>query len=116
MKDILYEMLSGTPPFSEDRRVDMELRDQVLTANYEFYPGLFDDISEQAKDLIQKLLEVDPEERISSPQILQHCWLQDSEMMERARELVYNKGRKRFAETSTDSNVVVKKKKTDDSQ
>ena len=73
---LLYEMLSGTPPFSEDRRVDMELRDQVLTANYEFYPGLFDDISEQAKDLIKRLLEVDPEERISSQQILQHCWLQ----------------------------------------
>ena len=73
---LLYEMISDTPPFSEDRTVDMALRDQILTANFEFYPDLFDHISVDAKDMIEKLLVADPKKRLTTEQILQHSWLQ----------------------------------------
>jgi len=95
---ILYILLSGSPPFSEDRNIEMKLRDQILNANFVFYPKLFKHISNEAKDLIQKLLKVDPEERIGSDQILQHSWLQDKEVLGKARELMYTKGKKRLAQ------------------
>ena len=65
-------MLFGTSPFTE---VDgARLREQIITADYVFPPN--PKISEEARDLIQKLLVVDPEERLSSEQILRHPWLQ----------------------------------------
>ena len=72
---ILYEMLSGTSPFTEKKK-GVKLTEQIKTADYVFPPILFDRISEEARDLIQKLLVVDPEERLSSEQILSHPWLQ----------------------------------------
>ena len=54
----------------------VKLTEQIKTADYVFPPILFDRISDEAKDLIQKLLVVDPEERLSSEQILRHPWLQ----------------------------------------
>ena len=54
----------------------MKLSDQILNANYVFHKEQFKNVSDQARDLIKKLLEVDPEKRISSDEILQHPWLQ----------------------------------------
>ena len=73
---ILYILVSGTPPFSEDRKCGLELKQQILQAIYIYYPQLFDSITPQAKDLIDKCLKVDPNERISSDEILLHPWLQ----------------------------------------
>ena len=55
---IIYILLSGTPPFCNERQGGVPLRTQILTANYEFYPQLFNTVSEPAKDLIRKLLKV----------------------------------------------------------
>ena len=48
--------------------------EQIITADFVFPPH--PPISEEARDLIQKLLVVDPEERLSSEQIIRHPWLQ----------------------------------------
>ena len=68
--------VSGCPPFSEERKINLKLRDQILSANYVFNQGQFKNVSDQAKDLIDKLLQVEVENRISSDEILQHPWLQ----------------------------------------
>jgi len=81
---ILYILLSGTPPFSEDRTCGLNLRAQILQANFQFYPSLFDSISAPAKDLIRKLLRTNPEERLSAEEILRHPWLQDPAMIKKA--------------------------------
>ena len=73
---ILYILLSGTPPFSEDRNCGLNLRAQILGANFVFYPELFNNVSSFAKDLITKLLKVNPVERMSADDILRHPWLQ----------------------------------------
>ena len=65
-------MLLGTSPFTEEGGV--RLMEQIITADFVFPPH--PPISEEARDLIQKLLVVDPEERLSSEQILRHPWLQ----------------------------------------
>jgi len=75
---ILYELLSGCPPFTEDRKIPMPLRDQILTADYSFPPSQFSKVSRLAKDLIVKLLKVNPEERFSAAEILEHSWLKDA--------------------------------------
>jgi len=85
---ILYILLSGTPPFSEDRTCGVNLRNQILTANYKFYPQLFDQINHKAKDLIQRLLKVNPSERLSAEEILKHPWLQDEAIIAKAEELM----------------------------
>ena len=97
---ILYILLSGTPPFSEDRKCGLNLRAQITSANYQFYPQLFDTISGPAKDLITKLLKVSPDERISAEEIMKHPWLQDSQVIRRANALMATqlRGRKRLVE------------------
>ena len=99
---ILYILLSGTPPFSEERRIQQDLKGQILNANYTFYPQLFDSISFDAKDLIQKCLKVEPSERISAEEILYHPWLQkDPDVIEKARGLMASQrgqGKKRLIE------------------
>ena len=73
---ILYELLSGTSPFTEEKKRGLELTEQIRTGDYVFPTVLFGQISHEALDLIQKLLVVDPEERLSSEQVLRHPWLQ----------------------------------------
>ena len=63
---ILYILVSGTPPFLDERQCGLPLRQQILQANYQFYQQLFNQISALGKDLIRKLLKADPEERISA--------------------------------------------------
>ena len=75
---ILYVLLSGTPPFSEDRTCGRDLKGQILTANFKFYPVLWDRVSADAKDLITKLLKVAASERLSAAETLEHPWLQNS--------------------------------------
>ena len=77
---ILYELLSGSPPFSDERKAkcNLNIRDQILTANFVLMPAQFGKISHEAKDLIIKLLKVNPEDRISASQIIQHKWLKVS--------------------------------------
>lgn len=113
---VLYILLSGSPPFSEDRKIGMKLREQILNANYVFYPKLFGNISEEAQDLIRKLLKVDPNERISSSEILQHSWLQGKIIEDKARELglTYQaKARKRLAEEADMDSTEQKRIKAD---
>jgi len=58
---LVFEMLSGLPPFySEDVQ---EMYTKILTAEIE-YP---DEIPEDAKDLLSKLLERNPDSRLSDP-------------------------------------------------
>ena len=71
---ILYEILSGSSPFFDDD--DDKMQEQIKSGNFIFPPALFDHISEEAQDLIKNLLVLEPEERLSSEQILSHPWLQ----------------------------------------
>jgi serine/threonine protein kinase len=47
----------------------------IRKAKYEFPSPYWDEISLDAKDLIQKLLVVDPKKRLSGDQILKHPWI-----------------------------------------
>ena len=68
---VLYAMLSGTVPFKGN---DIkELHNSIITGNYQQIKG----ISKEASHLLNSILEVEPEKRISIESILNHPWLID---------------------------------------
>lgn len=72
---ILYLMLSGSPPFYDDIERRMSLYEQIETGSYNFDNVKWNDISPEAIDLIKKLLELDPERRITAKEALKHPWI-----------------------------------------
>jgi serine/threonine protein kinase len=70
---ILYIMLSGTPPFRGINEGD--LMKAVSKGAYTFPAKHFASVSAEAKDLIFKLLVVDPRNRLTVQQVRDHPWL-----------------------------------------
>lgn len=71
---VLFAMLYGTVPFKANNMKD--LHQQILQARY----NLKEDVSEEAKDLIKSLLNINPKERLSVSQTLRHPWLQRADI------------------------------------
>merc|ERR1719181_726958 len=69
---ILYILLCGFPPFYEEELP--ALFDQILHARYDFPTPWWDNISKEAKDLVTKLLELDPKTRLTATQVKAHVW------------------------------------------
>ncbi|XP_030647604.1 serine/threonine-protein kinase Chk2 [Chanos chanos] len=96
---LLFTCLGGYPPFSPGQ--NKSVQEQILEGVYRFIPSYWKNISEDAKDLVKKLLVVNPLKRLSVKEALEHPWLQDSEMREKAFRIMYpgaSKGRKRKPE------------------
>jgi len=70
---ILYVLLSGSPPFDDERGIP--LYTQIENGMYDFPPEYWCDISDSAQDLIKRLLTVDPKKRLTVQQALQHSWI-----------------------------------------
>ena len=60
---ILYEFLTGIPPFNADS--PQEIFENILARNIG-WPPVPDEMSEEAFDLINRLLEMDPKKRIGA--------------------------------------------------
>ncbi|XP_066267181.1 peripheral plasma membrane protein CASK-like isoform X15 [Branchiostoma lanceolatum] len=73
---MLYILLSGNLPFNgtKDR-----LFDAIVKGRYHMNPRQWDHVSEQAKDLVTRMLELDQNERITVHETLQHPWIKDRE-------------------------------------
>ncbi|KNC49463.1 CAMK/CAMK1 protein kinase [Thecamonas trahens ATCC 50062] len=70
---IMYILLCGFPPFySEDTP---ELFEQIQQGRFDFPSPYWDSISDSAKDLVNNLLVVDPDQRLSAVEALQHPWI-----------------------------------------
>lgn len=70
---ILYILLCGFPPFYDDN--NKKLFSLIISANYTFPEPYWTDVSADAKDLVSQLLVVDPAQRLTAAQILQHRWM-----------------------------------------
>jgi len=73
---VLYIMLVGQPPFYSihgDNHVTPNMKHKILTGDYQFDGDKFNKISENAKDLIKKMLVV--VNRIDICQVLNHPYL-----------------------------------------
>ena len=70
---IIYILLSGFPPF--DGKSDEEIIEKVKKCSYNFGRDVWKNVSNEAKDLIYKLL-AQPDVRISAEEALQDLWVQ----------------------------------------
>ncbi|XP_071797987.1 LOW QUALITY PROTEIN: peripheral plasma membrane protein CASK-like [Asterias amurensis] len=69
-----FILLSGSLPFFGTKE---HLFDMIVKGRYYMKPRQWDHISEPAKDLIRRMLRVDPRERITVEEALSHPWLID---------------------------------------
>eukprot|EP00892_Ulva_mutabilis_P000128 jgi/Ulvmu1/10115/UM006_0066.1 len=75
---ILYILLSGLPPFWGDERgsgTERQVFQMILAGDVDLDSEPWPSISHAAKDLVRRLLSVDPGARPSCSEILQHAWL-----------------------------------------
>ncbi|XP_054163991.1 serine/threonine-protein kinase DCLK1-like isoform X2 [Oppia nitens] len=72
---IAYILLCGFPPFAnEDNDQDL-LFDQILSGSFEFTEPYWEPISDSAKHLITRMLEVEPIRRLTATEVLEHPWV-----------------------------------------
>uniref|UniRef100_A0A4W3HZ98 calcium/calmodulin-dependent protein kinase n=1 Tax=Callorhinchus milii TaxID=7868 RepID=A0A4W3HZ98_CALMI len=70
---ILYILLVGYPPFwDEDQH---RLYQQIKAGAYDFPSPEWDTVTPEAKDLINKMLTINPSKRISAAEVLKHPWI-----------------------------------------
>lgn len=70
---ILYILLCGFPPFYHE--ATKELYKQIKKGQYTFPDPYWKNISAEAKDVVTRLLTVDPKKRATPDEILNHKWL-----------------------------------------
>nr|XP_033693804.1 serine/threonine-protein kinase Chk2 [Tursiops truncatus] len=85
---ILFICLSGYPPFSE-HKTHVSLKDQITSGKCNFIPEVWSEVSEEALDLVKKLLIVDPKARFTTEEALRHPWLQDEDMKRKFKNLLF---------------------------
>ncbi|KAJ8607024.1 hypothetical protein CTAYLR_006245 [Chrysophaeum taylorii] len=77
---ILYILLCGYPPFFDENNNNAAIFKLIKAGTYEFGSPYWDSVSQQAKDLVTRLLTVDPAKRISSDQVFEHPWMKTDEV------------------------------------
>ncbi|KAK2583310.1 hypothetical protein KPH14_009312 [Odynerus spinipes] len=69
---LLYVLLTGCSPFGGDTK--QETFCNISRCRLDFPDDLFEDVSEEARDLMRKLMVKDPSERLTVTECLQHSW------------------------------------------
>uniref|UniRef100_A0A665UK13 Serine/threonine-protein kinase n=1 Tax=Echeneis naucrates TaxID=173247 RepID=A0A665UK13_ECHNA len=95
---IIYVSLSGTFPFNEDE----DINDQIQNAAFMYPPNPWKEISEEATDLINNLLQVKMRKRYSVDKSLSHPWLQDYQTWLDLREFETRRGERYITHESDD--------------
>ena len=69
---ILYILLSARPPFGGEE--DEEIIESVQSGRYDLESPPFNNLSYNCLDLLKKLLTIEPNQRISAQEALEHKW------------------------------------------
>lgn len=83
---LLFYMLSGKWPFTSEPGTS--LIDKIIEAKFEFRSDRWQSVSKTAKDLISKILGKDAKRRPSAIELCAEEWLNDSEIVTKANELM----------------------------
>uniref|UniRef100_A0A3B4G7P8 Serine/threonine-protein kinase DCLK2 n=1 Tax=Pundamilia nyererei TaxID=303518 RepID=A0A3B4G7P8_9CICH len=79
---ITYILLCGFPPFRSENNQQEDLFDQILRGRLDFPSPYWDNITDSAKELIGKMLQVNAEARYTAQDVLSHPWVTDDAIME----------------------------------
>ncbi|XP_056447204.1 ribosomal protein S6 kinase alpha-1 isoform X2 [Gadus chalcogrammus] len=73
---LLYTMLAGFTPFANGPEdTPDEILSRIGSGHFSLSGGNWDDVSSAAKDLVSKMLHVDPHQRLTAKQVLKHPWI-----------------------------------------
>ncbi|KAL4525098.1 hypothetical protein Ndes2526B_g07276 [Nannochloris sp. 'desiccata'] len=72
---LLYILLSGCMPFSGID--DVAIESAIEKGEYSLTGKSWDEVSDEAKDLVKSLLKMEASERLTAAQCLEHPWLQE---------------------------------------
>ncbi|ONI14120.1 hypothetical protein PRUPE_4G263600 [Prunus persica] len=72
---MLYILLSGVPPFWAES--EHGIFNSILRGQLDFSSDPWPSISHQAKDLVRKMLNSDPKQRLTAFQVLNHPWIKE---------------------------------------
>jgi len=76
---LLYILLGGYPPFNQDSNKINKLYQNICKGGFTFEQKWWSCVSEDCKDLIRKLLQVDPSMRLTARDALLHPWFLSDE-------------------------------------
>ncbi|XP_048852774.1 serine/threonine-protein kinase D3-like [Brienomyrus brachyistius] len=96
---IIYVSLSGTFPFNEDE----DINEQIQNAAFMYPSTPWKEISIEATDLINNLLQVKMRKRYSVDKSLSHPWLQDYQTWLDLREFETRRGERYITHESDDA-------------
>jgi len=86
---ILYILLCGFPPFYHESTA--ALYKQIKKGEFDFPAPYWSNISAAAKDLVKKLLTVNPDQRATAKQVLEHPWISGNQASTAPLGADYNK-------------------------
>mmetsp|Transcript_7297 Transcript_7297/g.10327 ORF Transcript_7297/g.10327 Transcript_7297/m.10327 type:complete len:565 (-) Transcript_7297:188-1882(-) len=69
---ITFVLLSGEKPFYHRKR--RRVIDRIMRCDYNFDNPIWKSISDEAKDFVSSLIEMDPKKRLTAQQALNHKW------------------------------------------
>uniref|UniRef100_A0A8C2NG43 non-specific serine/threonine protein kinase n=1 Tax=Capra hircus TaxID=9925 RepID=A0A8C2NG43_CAPHI len=73
---LLYTMLAGYTPFANGPSdTPEEILTRIGSGKFTLSGGNWNAVSDTAKDLVSKMLHVDPHQRLTAKQVLQHPWI-----------------------------------------
>jgi len=82
---ITYILLGGYPPFIETNQ--RELFRKIRRGQFEFHAEYWGEVSAEAKDLIQSLLNVNPKQRLSASEALKNPWIRGNDEVLAGKEI-----------------------------
>ncbi|GFO28242.1 ribosomal protein s6 kinase [Plakobranchus ocellatus] len=83
---LLYTMLAGHTPFANgptDTPNDILAR--IGEGTFSLVGGNWDSVSPQAKDLVKRMLHIDPQRRLSATEVLNHTWISQRDSLPHLR-------------------------------
>uniref|UniRef100_A0A673IDA3 non-specific serine/threonine protein kinase n=1 Tax=Sinocyclocheilus rhinocerous TaxID=307959 RepID=A0A673IDA3_9TELE len=73
---LLYTMLAGFTPFANGPDdTPEEILARIGSGKFALSGGNWDTVSDAAKDIVSKMLHVDPHQRLTAPLVLRHPWI-----------------------------------------
>uniref|UniRef100_A0A3B4VDA1 Ribosomal protein S6 kinase n=1 Tax=Seriola dumerili TaxID=41447 RepID=A0A3B4VDA1_SERDU len=79
---LLYTMIAGFSPFaSSPEDTAEEILAQIGSGKFIITGGNWDLVSDAAKDIVVKMLHVDPHQRLTAPQVLRHPWIVERDQL-----------------------------------
>ncbi|XP_068025671.1 ribosomal protein S6 kinase alpha-2 [Melanerpes formicivorus] len=79
---LLYTMLAGFTPFANGPDdTPEEILARIGSGKYALTGGNWDSVSATAKDIVSKMLHVDPHQRLTAVQVLRHPWIVNREYL-----------------------------------